>query len=115
MSNSQGLYGKMRENWGIIVSLVALFAWIITQIIVATQEISTMQHVLQDTQKGVDMGRQQFEAHTGSETGHYKLSARLIKVETEVNHINTTQKTNFKDIKEQLKTIQVDVKEIRGR
>ena len=50
-----------------------------------------------------------------SDTGHAKVAERLIKVETEVKHINTTQTTNFRDIKDQLKVIQQDVKGLRGR
>ena len=115
MANSVTLWSKVKDNWGIIVSLVALFAWIISQIIIATNAIAITSLAIEDNKHSIHEVRTESRNHMKSETGHSKVAERLIKVETEVKHINTTQTANFKDIKDQLKVIQQDVKEIRGR
>ena len=115
MANSVTFWSKMKDNWAIIVSLAALFAWIISQIIIAANAIAVTNLDIADNKQNIQEVRTENRAHTNSETGHAKVAERLIKVETEVKHINTTQTTNFRDIKDQLKVIQQDVKEIRGR
>ena len=115
MAETTSLWTKIRENWGVIVSLAALFAWIISQIIIATNSIAMTTLAIEDNKRNIQEVRAEAKSHTNSDTGHSKVAERLIKVETEVKHINTTQTTNFKDIKDQLKIIQQDVKVMRGR
>ena len=115
MANAVTFWSKLRDNWGIIVSLAALFAWIISQIIIASSAIVVTNLAIDDNKQSIQEVRTATKEHMSSETGHAKVAERLIKVETEVKHINTTQTTNFKDIKDQLKVIQQDVKEIRSR
>jgi len=106
---------KLRDNWGVIVSLAALFAWIISQIIMATNSIAVTNLAIEDNKQHIQEVRDVAKDHMSSDTGHSKVAERLIKVETEVKHINTTQTVNFRDIKDQLKIIQQDVKVRRGR
>ena len=115
MASSVTFGSKIRDNWGVIVSLVALFAWIISQIIIATNAIAVTNLSIDDNKRSIEEVKKDTKLHMNSDTGHAKVAERLIKVETEVKHINTTQTTNFRDIKDQLKVIQQDVKEIRSR
>ncbi len=112
---NMSFWEKVKDNWGIICTLVAVFAWIISQVIVATNAISVAQASIVDNKKSIIEAKEETHAHVKSETGHSKVAERLIKVETEVKHINTTQTSNFRDIKEQLKIIQQDVKGLRSR
>lgn len=115
MASSTTFWSKIRDNWGIIVSLAALFAWIISQIVVVTNAVAVTKIAIDNNKKYVQEVKSEVKSHTDSDTGHAKVAERLIKVETEVKHINTTQTTNFKDIKDQLKIIQQDVKGLRSR
>ena len=116
MANSITFLTKVRDNWGIIVSLAALFAWIIGQIIIVTNSIAVTNLAIEDNKQHIQEVKITAKEHMTSETGHTKVAERLIKVETEVKHINTTQTVNFSEIKDQLKTIQQDVKKVmRGR
>jgi len=115
VAESIPLWTKVRENWGVIVSVAALFAWIIGQIVLVTNSIAMTGLALEDNKRHIQEIRSEAKAHMSSDTGHSKVAERLIKVETEVKHINVTQTTNFRDIKDQLKIIQQDVKVMRGR
>ena len=115
MSDANGFFSKVKSNWGIIVALCGLFAWIIAQVINVTYSISAANASIDNNKQDIEATQTQMAEHKSSETGHYKLSERMIKVETDVNHINITQTTNFKDIKDQLKVIQADVKDLGKR
>lgn len=115
MGEAATFWTKVRENWGVIVSLVALLAWIVSQIIIVTNAIAVTSLAIEDNKQDIEEIKLEAKSHTSSDTGHSKMAERLIKVETEVKHINMTQTTNFKDIKDQLKIIQQDVKVMRSR
>jgi hypothetical protein len=115
MSETTTFWTKVRENWGIIVSLVALLAWIVSQIIIVSNALAVQTLTVEDNKQSIEEVKSEAKSHTSSDTGHSKVAERLIKVETEVKHINMTQTTNFKDIKDQLKIIQQDVKVMRSR
>ena len=115
MAETITFWAKVKDNWGVIVSLAALFAWIISQIIIATNSIAVTNIAIEDNKQHIQEVKTTAKEHMTSETGHTKVAERLIKVETEVKHINTTQTVNFSEIKDQLKIIQQDVKVMRGR
>jgi len=106
---------KVKGNWILISAFVVVSAWVIGQVIIVTNAVTIVQYEIKDNKKHISEIKLDTKEHVTSDTGHSKLSERMIKVETEVKHINTMQTTNFKDIKDQLKIIQQDVKVVRGR
>lgn len=115
MSEPVTFWAKVKDNWGVIVSLSALFAGIISQIIIVANAVAVTNIAIEDNKQRLQEVKITAKEHMTSETGHTKVAERLIKVETEVKHINTTQTVNFSEIKDQLKIIQQDVKVMRGR
>ena len=98
-----------------VVTGVAVLSWAISQSIMAASAITTMKSEIKNNQTGVELVSSVVEDHVNSESGHSKISERLIKLESDVGHIDTTQSDNFRDIKDQLKIIQQDVKRLRSR
>lgn len=115
MSETVTFWAKMKDNWGVIVSLSALFVGIISQIIVVANAVAVTNIAIEDNKQRLQEVKITAKEHMTSGVGHTKVAERLIKVETEVKHINTTQTVNFSEIKDQLKIIQQDVKVMRGR
>ena len=115
MPESQSLFRRIKQNWEFMVGAAALFAWIITQIIVAMNSISVANMSIAENKEDIQEVQVKIKEHDTSGSSHFTLSERMTKVEAEVKHIQTTQTINFRDIKDQLKTIQQDVKVVRGR
>ena len=103
--------GKIRFYWPIIAGFVALLAWAITSIATASVSVSTVEHILEDHSGEISKVSRDMDTHK-NEGNHPKTNERLVKLESEVRHLQTTQSENFKDIKKQLNIMQQDIKSL---
>ena len=106
---------KVRENWVFVVSAVGALSWLTSQAIIATTAITTAQAEIKSNRDSIEVISSSMDAHVESPSGHNRITERLIKLESDVSHIDSTQSDNFKDIKDQLKIIQEDVKRLGSR
>ena len=106
-----GFWGTVRTNWPLIVGTVALLAWIVGQIVSASVTMADVNERIRTTESDVVEISKDLDQHEKAGS-HPQINERLIRVETEVIHINTTQSQSFKDIKSQLNVMQDDIKDL---
>jgi len=102
-----GLLARLRAYWPIIVSIGCLLLWGVTSSVSAALSLATIQSdvELNKEKVGAISKEMKVQDKTSQDT-----SDRLLKVEIEVNHIRVYQKENHKEIKQQLNTMQQDIK-----
>jgi len=108
-SQPAGFTDKVLKLWPILVGTVAFLAWAIASIAAASVNVATAETTIQNQQVKLDSLVKGVEAHKHS-GDHPRTNERLIKLESEVKHIQNTQTQNFKDIKKQLTIMQQDIK-----
>ena len=101
--------GKVLHYWPIIVGTVAFLAWAIASIAAASVNVAVVEGAVKDHSDQIKAVSGDVESHR-KDGDHPRTNERLIKLESEVKHIQTTQTENFKDIKKQLNTMQQDIK-----
>ena len=109
-----GVLDTMKKHWHLVVGVVAVLSWFTSQVVTASYTMADVNDSIQSNQEKIVDLEEDVEKHQDGD-GHPQLNERLIRVETEVIHINRTQSQSFQDIKEQLNTMQDDIKEINRK
>ena len=104
MPSNGNFLKKVKDSWPLILGFVSILAWIITSIASASVSVGAVKHELQDHEEKIVSTEEDLKSHKDNGS-HKNTSERLIKLESDVNHIQTTQSENFKDIKDQLNTL----------
>jgi TolA-binding protein len=108
-SQPAGFTDKVLKLWPILVGTVAFLAWAIASIAAASVNVATAETALKDHSDKIEKVSKSVDNHKHS-GDHPRTNERLIKLESEVKHIQNTQTQNFKDIKKQLTIMQQDIK-----
>ena len=106
-----GILNAIKKHWYLVLALAAALSWFTSQVVDASATMSDINDSIQRNQEKIVDLEGDVEKHQDGD-GHPQFNERLIRVETEVIHINRTQSQSFQDIKEQLNTMQDDIKDI---
>jgi hypothetical protein len=109
-----GVLSTMKKHWHLVVGVVAILSWFTSQVVTASATLSDVNDSIQNNQEKIVDLESDLDKHQEGD-GHPQLSERLIRVETEVIHINRTQSQSFQDIKTQLNVMQDDIKDINRK
>ena len=104
-----GVLKRIKDYWPLVVTLGGVLVWVVTSLITGSLSLAAIQADVSSNKEeiidiSVDMKEQDKSA--------VKLNERMIKVESEVNHIRVHQTENHEYIKDQLKIMQQDIKTI---
>ena len=111
---ANGLLKSIKGYWPLILGVVAVISWFTSQIVTASFTVADVNDSI--TRNAEDIGELDKDLNKHQEgDGHPQLNERLIRVETEVIHINRTQSQSFQDIKTQLNVMQDDIKDINRK
>ncbi len=102
---------SLKKHWYLVLAIVGFLVWFTDKVVEASNTLSDVHESIQDNEDEIVELKKDAEKHETS-VGHSQLSERLIRVETELVHINKSQSESFQDIKLQLNILQQDIKEI---
>lgn len=106
-----GILDTVKKHWHLVLAVVAFLLWFSNQVSSASSTMADITDSIQHSQEKIVDLEEDVEKHEES-VGHPQVNERLIRVETELIHINRSQSEGFQDIKLQLNTMQEDIKEI---
>lgn len=98
---------RVKAYWPFLVGIGGALVWVITSLITASLSMAAIQSDVSTNKKEVSNISVEIKDQDKSAV---KMNERLIKVESEVNHIRVHQKENHEDIKHQLTILQQDIK-----
>jgi len=104
------LIAKLKYVWPFVLSFIGLLSWAVSQAVT----VSESQAQIDRNTTSVEEIEEEIDAHE-KEGQHPQLSEKLIRLESDVNHIKTNQSTNFESIKGTLDVMQEDIKEMNRR
>ena len=84
-----GVLDTMKKHWHLVVGVVAVLSWFTSQVVTASYTMADVNDSIQSNQEKIVDLEEDVEKHQDGD-GHPQLNERLIRVETEVIHINRT-------------------------
>ena len=106
-----GTLDAIKKHWYLVLGIAGFLLWFTSQVVAASGTLSDLHESINHNEEEILDLKEDVEKHETS-VGHPQLSDRLIRVETELVHINKSQSESFQDIKLQLNILQQDIKEI---
>tara|TARA_R100001126_G_C4700899_1_gene90175 strand:+ start:63 stop:404 length:342 start_codon:yes stop_codon:yes gene_type:complete len=106
-----GILDAVKKHWYLVLAIVGALSWFTSQVVGASATMADINDSIQRNQEKIVDLEEDVEKHEEG-VGHPQVNERLIRVETELIHINRSQLESFQDIKLQLNTMQEDIKEI---
>ena len=108
---------KLKNAWPFVLAFIAILSWIVSQAVTASDfqgKVSRNEENIESVSNNVDKVSGDVGVHE-KEGVHPQLNEKLIRLETDVNHIKIHQSTNFSEIKDTLNIMQQDIKEMNRR
>ena len=100
---------RLKAYWPFAVGLGGALVWIVTSLITASLSLAAIQSDVSTNKEEITEISSEMKDQDKSST---QLNERMIKVESEVNHIKVHQTENHRDIKDQLTIMQQDIKKM---
>ena len=111
---ANGFLSSVKGYWPLILGVVAVISWFTSQLVTASFTVADVNDSITRNAEEISDLDKDLDKHQEGD-GHPQMNERLIRVETEVNHINRTQSQSFQDIKTQLNVMQDDIKDINRK